>query len=98
MPVAVVEGLEVVDVDHHEAQRLLAVLSSRHLTLEHRPHPVTVAEPRQRIGICVALRLAQHTEAARDVFVVGTYSLGQHYEQILAERMRAIDETPEQRV
>ena len=89
--VLVVECFEVVDVDHHQAQRLLAVQRARHLALEHRPHPMPVAQARQRVGVRVALGLAQHAEAARDVLVVGAHALREHDEQVLAERVRAID-------
>ena len=88
--------LEVVDVDHHQAQRLVAVLRARHLALEHRAHPVAIAESRQRVRVRVALGLAQHAEAARDEFVVGAHALRQHDEQVLAERVRAVDHAPQQ--
>jgi hypothetical protein len=72
--------------------------SSTSIIIEHRAHPVTVAETRQRVGVRVALGLAQHAEAVRDVLVVRAYALGQHDEQVLAERVRAVDHAPQQRV
>ena len=85
--VGVVERFEVVDVDHHQAERLVRMQRPSHLALEHGPHPEAIAEARQRVGLRTALGLAQHAQAARDVLVVGAHALRKHDEQVFAERV-----------
>ena len=94
--VLIVEGLEVVDVDHHQTERLTVLPGASDFALEHHLHPVTVAEARKSVGLSVAFGLAQHSKAACDELVVRAHALGEDHEQVLAEHVRPIGHLPQE--
>ncbi len=94
MAEAIVEILEVVNIDHDQRHGFLVLRASIDLPGKRVLHGVAIAEAGQRIRRRVPFELAQFTVAVGNYPVMAAYPLRQYDQQVLCELVRGVDHLP----